>query len=309
MPDRTVDVVAEKFHHAECPRWHRGHLYFSDMQGDRVYRIERDGRLTTFCEIAEPGGLGFMPDGDLLIVSMSDCRIFRLHDRALTVHADLRSSCRRLNDMVVDIAGRAYVGDIGLTAAEQFANPKDPRRLQPMALYRVDPDGSIRVAADGLICPNGMVITSDGSTLIVAETFAFRLSAFDIEADGALSGRRTWAKFRSEPPATMDDVSKGDAMQPDGLAVDADGAVWMGDARGPGISRIAEGGQILDHVSVPGGGAVFACALGGDDRTTLYLTGGGPGMSSLLSKAFDRRVERRYSVFSCQVEVPGAGWP
>src|SRR3984893_6180432 len=287
MPDRKVELVAEKFHHAECPRWYRGHLYFSDMQGDRVHRVERDGRLTTFCEIAEPGGLGFRPDGDLLVVSMSDCRIYRLHDQTLTTDADLRSRCRRLNDMVVDSDGRAYVGDIGLTAAEQFTNPKDPRRLLPMSLYRVDPDGSIQVAAEGLVCPNGMVITPDGKTLIVAETFAFRLSAFEISVDGSLSRRRTWAAFRSEPPTTMDDVSRGDAMQPDGLAVDADGAIWMGEARGPGISRIAEGGQILDHVSVPGDGAVFACALGGDDRKTLYLTGGGPGMSSLLSRAFD----------------------
>lgn len=306
---RKIELVAEGFHHAECARWYQGHLYFSDMQGNRVYRIEPDGALTTFCEIAEPGGLGFTPDGDLLIVSMSDCRIFRLHDRELAEYADLRSHCRRVNDMVVDARGRAYVGDIAVTAAEQFANPKDARRLHPKALYRVDPDGSVQLAANGLICPNGMVITPDGKTLIVSETFAFRLSAFDIGEDGSLSRRRTWAAFRSQPAATMDEVVVGDALQPDGLAIDAEGAVWMGEARGPGISRIAEGGKVLEHISVPGSGVVFACALGGDDRRTLYMTGGGPGMSSLLNREYDRRVERRNSLFRCRVDVPGAGWP
>jgi sugar lactone lactonase YvrE len=278
----------------EGPRWHDGRLWLSDFYQHRVLAIAEDGRAETIVEFAgQPSGLGWLPDGRLLVVSMLDRRLLRLDPGGLVQHADLSGvAAANCNDMVVDRQGRAYVGNFGFDSAAYvaergpdalFSEPGPPTA----ALARVEPDGSVHVAAEGLRFPNGSVITPDGRTLIVAETYARRLSAFDIAADGTLSARRVWA--------TLEGVA------PDGICLDADGSVWVANARASECVRVAEGGAILDRVETSQ--RCFACALGGPKRTTLYLVTA-PGSGGAAENA-----PRQGAVERIQVATPGAGWP
>ena len=267
----------------EGPRWHDGRLWFSDFYTHRVLAVSPGGTVETILEIPQrPSGLGWTPDGALLVVSMLDRRVLRVENGATRVLADLSAvATGPCNDMVVDGRGRAYVGNFG------YDRHKDePPRTTCLA--RVDPDGRVTRAAEDLFFPNGTVITPDGRTMIVGETQGHRLTAFDVAPDGTLSNRRVWAQFE-------------DAVFPDGICLDAEGAIWVSDARGSALLRVREGGKIDGTVST-GSRYAFACMLGGADRRTLFVctsTGSGPGMAD----------KRDGAIETVRVDVPGAGLP
>lgn len=249
MTERTLETLVTGGAFFEGPRWHDGRLWVSDFWRRHVLAVAPDGTTEVVAEVpGSPSGLGWLPDGTPLVVSMMDNKLLRIEGGVTVEHADLAAfSGGAANDLVVDALGRAYVGSVDFTDWVEKAATD---------LVRVDPDGSIAVVAGGMSFPNGPAITPDGRTLIVAESWAERLTAFDIRPDGSLTGRRVWAELPGSPP--------------DGIALDAEGAVWFADAAGNRAVRVREGGKILDEVSA-GDLGVFACALGGDDGHTLFL--------------------------------------
>ena len=259
MP-RNTHVLADGIYFGEGPRWREGRLWFSDFHAHAVMSVSPAGDLRTELEIDDqPSGLGWMPDGSLLIVSMTRRRLLRRWpDGRLAVHAELGAVAEfHCNDMVVDGSGRAYVGNFGfdLGAAMAERGLEETLADAPTArLALVTAEGEVRAAAAGLSFPNGSVITPDGRTLIVAETFASRLTAFDIGEEGALSRRRVWAPTPGPP---------------DGIALDAAGAIWVADPMAGECVRIAEGGQVLEAIDA--GQACYACMLGGQDGRTLFM--------------------------------------
>ncbi|UCE31560.1 MAG: SMP-30/gluconolactonase/LRE family protein [Burkholderiales bacterium] len=293
-PFRTL---IEGLSFGECPRWHEGRLYLSDFYAHRVLAVSTDGGIETIARVPQqPAGLGWLPDGRLLVVSMRDRRILRCEDDgSLQQHADLSGLVSsHLNDMVVACDGRAWVGNFGfdLMAGERY---------RTTALVCVEPNGEARIAADGLGFPNGMAITPDGTTVIVAETIMNRLSAFRV-AHGTLSQRRTWAAFGDvpDPDSGPIRVPRG-ATLPDGICLDAEGAVWVADAGNRRLLRVAEGGAILEQRATEGVG-VFACALGGDDGRTLF--------ACVAPSFLEREVAHRRdaAVVMTTVDVPGPAW-
>jgi sugar lactone lactonase YvrE len=281
----------------ECPRWHDGRLWVSDYWSHQVVAISPEGTTETVVEVpGSPSGLGWLPDGTLLVVSMQDTKLLRVDNGATVVHADLSAhSGPQSNDMVVDAAGRAYVSTIDFAAFADMATTN---------LVRVDPDGSVSVAADGLLFPNGSVITPDGSTLIVAESWGQRLTAFDLEPDGSLVNRRDWARF-APPQATGTPGQPGRwSCAPDGITLDAEGAVWVADAANKRAVRVREGGQILEELQA-GDLDVIACALGGDDGRTLFVCAT-PDFRLPPEEAARTRPAR---ILTCRVDVPHAGRP
>lgn len=294
---RDMTVVLDGLSYLECPRWRDGRLWVSDFYTNQVLATDGRGNTEVMAEVpGQPSGLGFLPDGRALIVSMRDHRILvREESGQLTEHADLSPVVPAvLNDMVVDERGRAYVGNFGFDLFGGAA-------LRNTTITRVDPDGSVTTAADDLSFPNGMVILPDG-VLVVAETFAGRLTAFDIEADGGLTNRRVWARF-GEPPTT-DDVGTAVTqleVAPDGICADAEGAIWVADALHARLLRVREGGQILDEIPAKMG--VYACMLGGEDGRTLFACAA-PSFAE-----HERRAAREAELLAVQVEVPHAGRP
>ena len=268
---------------SEGPRWRGDALYFSDFYTHSVHRMAPDGTLSTIATVPQqPSGLGWMPNGEMLIVSMIDRKLMRLDaDGALHEHADLSAHAGwHCNDMVVDEDGRAYVGNFGFNS-----HANDPE--QPANLIQVDPDGSVSVAASGFRFPNGTVITPDGGTLIVGETRGRCLTALTRDPNtGNLSNKREWAPLHPHFP--------------DGIALDAEGAIWVADPRNNCLIRVAEGGEIKDRVDLDRG--AYACALGGADRKTLYIcaaTGSGE----------HAKARRDGQILAVDVDVPGAGLP
>lgn len=251
---------------AEGPRWHDGRLFFSDLYSHRVLSVHEDGSdLRTEAEVDDQtSGLGWLPDGRMLIVSMIKHKLLRReHDGTVVEHADLGGRIVSwANDLAVDAAGHAYVGHFGF---ELFAGAP----LAPTTLLRVDPDGSVSVAADGLYFPNGGTVV-DERVLVVSESFANRSTAFDIQPDGSLTNRREWARYGD--PASTDDAfaALGELdVAPDGTsAMDAEGAIWVADFTHGRVLRVLDG-QIVDEIA-PGTG-VFAVALGGEDGRTLFI--------------------------------------
>ena len=281
MQGRAMQRVCEGLAFAESPRWHGGALWFSDFYTRRVQRLDpASGGLRTVCELpGQPSGLGWLPDGRLLIVSMLDRRVLRLEaDGSLAVHADLsRLASFHCNDMVVDAAGRAYVGNFGFDLLAK-APPA------PAELMLVQPDGTARVAAGGLMFPNGCVVTPDGCTLVVAETAAKRLTAFDIAAgDGGLSRRRVWAELG--------------ALRPDGICLDAEGAIWCAALRAKACVRVREGGEVLARIETEA--PCIACALGGGDGRSLFIVTGE------VSGAEEALARRSACIWATRVDVPG----
>jgi sugar lactone lactonase YvrE len=262
----------------EGPRWRGDRLWFSDMHGEAVHTVDLDGRLETV--VATPGrrpsGLGFLPDGSLLIVSMLEPEVLRCDGRQLIVHADLRGLALACNDMVVDARGNAYVGS--------FPPPGQPDGV----VVLVRPDGSAEIAADGMLFPNGSVITNEGRTLVVAESMGRRLTRFSIGADGTLSDRSTFAEC---PPNA-----------PDGICIDAEGAVWVAMPLARRFDRIAPGGEVLDTVSIDDRMGI-ACTLGGPDMRTLFL------LTALHHDPEVLRGTRDATVHTLEVDVPGTGSP
>ncbi|UOY01895.1 SMP-30/gluconolactonase/LRE family protein [Blastococcus sp. PRF04-17] len=299
MADREFRTVLEGGSYFEGPRWHDGAWWASDFYRHTVSRVEPGGGEAVVLEVEnQPSGLGWLPDGSLLVVSMKDRRLLRLADGRVETHADLSDVCGgHLNDMVVDAAGRAFVGDFGFDLMGGGAPA-------PASVKRVDPDGTVTVAADDLRFPNGSVITPDGGTLIVGETWGNRLTAFDIAADGSLGNRRVWATFGPEPVGgSVGELVGQVVVAPDGCTADADGHVWVADGLNSRVVRVAEGGAIVDEIAAPDGMGVYACALGGDD-----------GRDLLMCCAPDfyehtRAPVREAVLVTTRVDVPHAGLP
>lgn len=252
---RAVRPLVDGLRFAEAPRWHRGRLWFSDIFAQRVLTVDEDGRLETVVQFTGdelPCGLGFLPDGTPLVVDMHRPVVLRLAADGAVVHADVSElAVGGLNDMVVDAAGRAYVGSMG-THGALLPRPVDADGN----VILIDPDGSARVVAEALDAPNGPCITPDGRSYVVAEFPAGRLTAFDVAPDGSLARRRLWA-----------DLRPGSA---DGIAVDAEGAIWTASPREHECRRVLEGGEVTDVVEVPGR-LPLACALGGARGRTLFI--------------------------------------
>jgi sugar lactone lactonase YvrE len=280
---RKLETVLEGLAFPEGPRWRDGRLWFSDMHAHEVVAMTPEGRRETIYTQAGPvSGLGWLPDGRLLVVSMVDMKLLRIEaDGTAVTHADLSGvATGRCNDMVVDAAGRAYVGNFGVDYPDG--------EVKPAKLARIDPDGTVSVAADDLVFPNGAMITRDGTTLVVGESFAGRLTAFDIGAGGELSNRRVWAQL---PEGAV----------PDGACLDAEGAIWVASPTTNDVIRIKQGGEVLETIKADQG--VFACMLGGEDRRTLFVL---TAASSIPEECQAKRTGRIEAV---QVEAPGAGLP
>lgn len=252
----------------EGPRWHDGHWYASDFYNHRVVRLTEDGAAEDLLTIDDqPSGLGWMPDGSLLIVLMRQQALLRrLPDGRTEKHADLSGLVTgTANDMVVDGEGRAYVGAFGF----DLMGGEDPAVT---SLVRVDPDGTTSVASDDMAFPNGSVITPDGRTLIVAETMRCRLTSFAIDDDGSLRDRGVFAQLAPTPTlGTFAETLGQVTLAPDGICLDANDHLWVADALGGRCIRVAPGGGVVDEVRPPDGLGVFACMLGGSDGRTLLL--------------------------------------
>jgi sugar lactone lactonase YvrE len=283
----------------EGPRWHDGRLWLSDFYTHQVIAVGLDGRVEKMADVpGQPSGLGWLPDGRLLTVSMRDRKILRREaDGTVVQHADLSGiAAGHANDMVVDGHGRAYVGNFGFDLMAGAA-PALAR------LARVEPDGTAFVAAEGLYFPNGSMLTPDGRTLIVCETMGNRISAFDVRVDGTLGPRRDWAVFGDLPTATdVGGVLGSLKAAPDGAVLDAEGAVWFADAAGNRAVRMAPGGKILQAIST-GDMGCFALTLGGPDRRTLFLC-----VAPDFHEAA-RQAAREAAIWATRVDVPGAGAP
>jgi sugar lactone lactonase YvrE len=267
----------------EGPRWRRDRLWLSDMHDHTVLTVDLSGKREDVLRVeGKPSGLGWLPDGRLLVVSMRDRRLLRREaNGALVTHADLSALCSGdCNDMVVDGAGRAFVGNFGF----DFEHGEKPRTT---CVVRVDPDGSARVAADEMRFPNGSVITPDGRTLVVGESFGNCLTAFSIGADGSLSGRREWANL--------------DGATPDGICLDAENAIWVASPMSNELLRVREGGAVAERI--PTGRPAIACMLGGPDRRTLFALSADGFRAEETLRARSARVE------IVRVDVPGAGFP
>ncbi len=279
---RTLKVLTGGLAFPEGPRWRDGKLFFSDMHAHQVLTVDMAGKREVICEVpARPSGLGWLPDGRMLVVSMTDRKLMRLDRDGLKTAADLSKLAPfDCNDMVVDARGRAYVGNFGfdLHAGET------PRGT---TLVMVAPDGIARIVAEELMFPNGMVITPDGKTLIVGETFGRRLTAFDIGADASLTNRRVWAEL-------------GNSL-PDGICLDADNAIWVACPTMSEVIRVRQGGEVAERIKVETD--AFACMLGGADGRTLFVA------TAPNSDPEKCRASRNGRIGITQVEVPRAGLP
>jgi len=290
---RQTQVLAEGIYFGEGPRWHEGRLWFSDFYAQAVKSASPGGDVRTEFEIDDrPSGLGWTPDGSMLIVSMTKRQLLRrTPDGRISVHAELGGVADfHCNDMVVDAQGRAYVGNFGFDLDVELTSRGVESVLadHPTArLALVLPDGQVRVAAADMHFPNGSVITPDGRTLIVGETLGARLTAFDIAADGSLSGRRVWAETAPRPP--------------DGIALDAEGAIWIANPVAPECARIAEGGKVLEVVET--GQPCYACMLGGDDGRTLFM------LTAATSISHEAAAAPTGKLLSARVDAPRAGLP
>jgi len=281
VPDSETLVTGIVF--GESPRWHDGRLWFSDWGTQEVIAVDPEGKSEVIVRVpSSPFCIDWLPDGRLLVVLAGDRLVLRREPGgSLVTHADLSGlSALPWNDIVVDGRGNAYVGNIGFDfPGGEFA---------PGALALVAPDGSARQVADGVAFPNGMVVTPDNSTLILAESYGSRLTAFDVAADGGLSDRRVWADL-------------GDGV-PDGICLDAQGAVWYADVPNSRCVRVREGGEVLQTIALDRG--CFACMLGGPDGRTLFMVAREWG--GMESTAFEERTGR---IQTAPAPAAGAGWP
>ncbi|MBF6556341.1 MAG: SMP-30/gluconolactonase/LRE family protein [Acidimicrobiales bacterium] len=251
----------------EGPRWHDDAWYVSDLYAHHVLRVSVDGDTEVVASVPnQPSGLGWLPDGSMLIVSMIDRKLLRRGlDGTVAEYADLSGLSEHfINDMVVDGRGRAFVGTFGFDLFAG-ATPK------PGDVLRVDPDGSTHVAASDLRFPNGMVVTPDDGTLVVAECFGGRFTAFSISDDGTLVDRALWGQVGIEPSYDSIETIVQTDFAPDGCVLDAEGHIWVADALHGRACRVAPGGAIVDEVPAPDGLGLYACTLGGPDGRSLLM--------------------------------------
>jgi len=281
MPEVQTLLTGLAF--GESPRWHDGRLWFSNWGAQEIVAVDLEGKSEVIVRMPSfPFSIDWLPDGRMLVVSGREGLLLRWEtDGELLTHADLSGLARVWNEIVVDDRGNAYVngGGFDLLAGEAFA---------PGIIALVTPDGSVRQVADGIAFPNGMAVTPDTKTLIVAESYAKRLTAFDIEATGLLSNRRVWADL-------------GDGV-PDGICIDAEGAVWYGDVPNKRCVRVREGGEVLETIDLDRG--CFACMLGGVNKQTLFLMAAEWGGPAAMAEA-----PRTGQVLTAQASAPHAGWP
>ena len=268
MPDRNPTVLLDNLIFPEDPRWRGDKLWFSDVFAKEVITVDLEGNRETITEVPnQPSGLGWSKDGDLLVVSMTDRKLMMLGEAGLSAVADMSS---------------AYVGNFGGPVGDDGSPPIAAN------LILVDSDYKVSVAASGLQFPNGVVVTPDGKTLIVAETFGDCLTAFDINEDGSLSGRRVWADLDSHP---------------DGICIDVEGHIWVATIGEQGsVLRVKDGGQIVDRIDIDGW-TPFACTLGGPDLKTLFILESKTSEPEMM----DGRNNGRITIIG--VDVPGAGYP
>lgn len=277
-----LKVLLDGLSFPEGPRWHDNKLFFSDMHAHKVMTVDLNGHSTDVVAVPNwPSGLGWTTDGRLLVVSMTDRKLMRLDAHGLTTVADIGHLAGfYCNDMVVDGLGRAYIGNFGYDLIGGAP-------AKPAAIVMVTPEGTARIVADDLQFPNGTVISADGKTLIVGESFGHKLSAFDVAPDGSLSNRRVWAEL-------------GKAV-PDGCCLDAEGAIWVAAPMSNEVLRVKQGGEILRRIKTQQ--MAIACMLGGADRRTLFV---------LTSPSIDPdecKRKRSARIEITKVEVAGAGLP
>jgi sugar lactone lactonase YvrE len=290
--DATVRHTGLSF--GEAPRWHGGRLWFSDFYRHGIFSLGDDGERLEHTVATQPSGLGWLADGTLLAVSMTDCAVLAIAPSgAVARHAELAAYCGHwANDMVVARDGTAYVGNFGF-ALDAWLEEHGPEALlgepgPPTAnLVAIAPNGSILQVVSEMAFPNGSVLTDDGATLIVAETFGRRLCAFDVGTDGTLSNRRVFAQL--------------ELVFPDGICLDAEGQVWVANPAAKECLRVREGGEITARLETRL--TSFACMLGGEDRRTLYAITAPSSTTSRVANVREGQIE------SCVVDVPGAGLP
>lgn len=294
----------------EGPRWHENKLWFSDFYSHKVMTLDENNSLETVCEVPnQPSGLGWLPNGDLLIVSMLDRKILRFSEGSISVHADLSEYvAHKCNDMVVGRDGTAYVGNFGMGDAGESLNSTH--------LMIVKSDGTVLKGPDNLLFPNGTVITEDGKNLIIGETLGAKLTSFDIEDNGELTNRKLWA--RTSPLFSLliikflssmgFDLSKVDFSKysknlhvPDGICLDEKNGIWIASPTTKAVVRIEKGGNITDTINTPKG--AFACMLGGKERKTLYV------IISNSSDPEEAQASPEGEIHSIEVEIPGVGKP
>ncbi|HUP87498.1 MAG TPA: SMP-30/gluconolactonase/LRE family protein [Acidimicrobiales bacterium] len=281
---RSLELLVDGVDFGEGPRWHEGRLWYSDFYQRAIYAVTPAGEREAVHPHLDdrPSGMGWLPDGSLLVVSMTARKLLRTDAHgALVEHADLGEvATGHCNDMVVDPDGNAYVGNFGF-------DYENGGRFSTADLALVRGDGTVEVAARGLRFPNGSVITADGGTLIVGESFGGGYEAFTIAADATLGERRRWADV---PGAA-----------PDGCTLDADGGIWFADALGSRVMRVIEGGEITEEIPTPM--PTFACALGGDDGRSLFV------LCAPSSRPAEVEGRAAGAVHVTTVDVPHAGLP
>lgn len=280
MKEHQAQLFADDFIFLEAPRWHAGKLWVSDVFDHKLLVIDKHGARKLVGEVPNrPSGQGFLPDGTHIVVSAKDKRLLAVRDGQFSEYADLSAHATGyVNDFAIDSHGRIYVGNFGYDY-----DGGEPRKLS--SLHRVDPDRTIHEAMSGMDFPNGAVIINNGRTLVVAETWIGKLTAFDLGADGKLSNRRLFA-----------DLGK---RQPDGICADAEGAIWVGCFNTGEFLRVVGGGKITDRIAFEG--SAISCILGGPDRKTLFCTVYAGTIPQLVAQ------ERRGRIFTLEVEVPGPG--
>jgi sugar lactone lactonase YvrE len=283
----------------EAPRWHEGAWYVSDIYGGHVLKVAVDGEVTEMAIVeGQPSGIGWMPDGSMLIVSMKDRRVLRRgHNGKLVEHSDVSNLIAgQLNDMVVDSKGGAFISTFRFALQPNEA-PKSS------FIVRIEPDGTPSIAAKDLLFPNGMVITHDGRRLIASETWGARMSSWTVAHDGALLDRRVWAQLGSTPSWESFEAIMQASFAPDGCTIDALGNVWVADALNGRVALVAPDQGILQEIRAPKGLGLYACALGGENGKTLLVCTAplvrNPGVGGSERQ---RREEKGSILYTCQIE-------
>lgn len=298
--------VAEGFHFLEGPRWHENKLWFSDMHGYKVYNMDTSGNISTIAEIPEqPSGLGWLPDGSLIIVSMLDRRLMKLKNGELSIHADMSQLTPfQCNDMVISKDGTAYVGNFGTESVES--------KINKTCLISVSVEGEAKICTYGLLFPNGTVISSDGKELIVGETFGGNLTSFEINESGELANRAIWARvmplhfkiitsiirFLNIP---LKESNSTPFPVPDGICLDSDNGIWIASPTTSEVIRYKKGGKITDRIVTPQ--PAYACMLGGENGKELFILTAGSSNPQFCKE------NKTGEIYKIGVEYEGSGKP